>query len=557
MNARAAVETAHDYVVVGGGSAGSAIASRLSESGRFSVLLLEAGEDDPWIWLRVPLGAGFVLLSQRSLWRFHTEPQANLGNRKMFWPRGRVLGGSSTINGMLWVRGEPAEYDHWRDLGNPGLGLRRRAALPQARGVLRRGRRRRARQARPGAHQPLRPQRVGRRLPRGLRAGRSAGDARLQRRPVRGCRLPAEQHDKAGCASAAAKPICGRRAAAPNLRVAPSARADRIRVEKGRAVGVEYRVGGERHFARAAREVIVCAGAVQSPQLLELSGIGDKARLAELGIASVAHLPGVGENCRDHLHTRVSFECTRPITLNDILDNPLRKAWMGVRYLVRRDGEMAACTATVHALAKTDPSLDRPDVKIQMHNLSADDPRHPTELVLDRFPGFGIGTFALRPDSTGSVHIRSGDPDAPPAIEANYLADARDRKTSVAALRLARRIAEQPALAKLIVREVRPGPEAQSDEALLEHIAKLGATSYHPIGTCKMGSDAMAVVDRELRVHGITGLRVADASIMPTMVSSNTNAPSFLIGERCADFLLRDAGANTTPEALRADEATA
>jgi len=224
---------------------------------------------------------------------------------------------------------------------------------------------------------------------------------------------------------------------------------------------------------------------------------------------------------------------------------------------VRRDGEMAACTATVHALAKTDPSLPRPDVKIQMHNLSAEDPRHPTELVLDKFPGFAIGTFALRPESTGSVHIRSADPDAPPAIVANYLADARDKQTSLAALRLARRIADQPALRKLIVREVRPGPEAQSDAALLEHIARLGATSYHPIGTCKMGSDAMAVVDQQLRVRGIKGLRVADASIMPTMVSSNTNAPSFLIGERCADFLLRDAGDNASPELLQVEPAGA
>jgi choline dehydrogenase len=545
--------TVYDYIVVGGGSAGSAIAGRLSESGRFRVLLLEAGEDDPWIWLRVPLGAGFVLLSQRSLWRFRTEPQASLNNRRMFWPRGRVLGGSSTINGMLWVRGEPAEYDHWRDLGNPNWGyedvlpfLKRLETYAQGDGTR-------------GKHGPVHISRFGRNTlgdafhmactEAGVPAtpdyngSQYEGVGYLQSNTKRGLRF--------GGREAYLRPARGR----TNLRVRTGARADRIRVEKGRAIGVDYRVGAERHFARASREVIVSAGAVQSPQLLELSGIGDKGRLAELGIATVAHLPGVGENCRDHLHTRVSFECTRPITLNDILDNPLRKAWMGLRYLVRRDGEMAGCTATVHALAKTDPSLDRPDVKIQMHNLSAEDPRHPTELVLDKFPGFGIGTFALRPESRGSIHIRSADPDEPPAIEANYLTDARDRKTSIAALRLARRIAAQPSLAKLIVREVRPGPEVQSDEALLNHIARLGATSYHPIGTCKMGSDSMAVVDHELRVRGIRGLRVADASIMPTMVSSNTNAPSFLIGERCADFVLRAAGANVMPGALLADQA--
>src|SRR5689334_13799422 len=218
------------------------------------------------------------------------------------------------------------------------------------------------------------------------------------------------------------------------LVVATGARATRVQIDKGRAVGVAYRRAERQFFARAAREVIVSAGAVQSPQLLELSGIGDRQRLAELGIACLAHRPGVGENCRDHWHTRLSFECTRPITLNDILDNPLRKAFMGLRYLVRRDGEMAACTATVHALAKTELAHDRPDVKIQLHTLSAKDPRHPTELVLDKFPGFGIGTFALRPQSTGSVHIASTDPDAPPIIRANYLSAAVDRATSVAAL---------------------------------------------------------------------------------------------------------------------------
>ena len=343
---------------------------------------------------------------------------------------------------------------------------------------------------------------------------------------------------------AAARPTSIRRAAARPWRCAPARAPIASSVENGRAVGVEYREGGERRFARARQEVIVAAGAVQSPHLLELSGIGDRERLASFGIASVVHLPGVGENCRDHLHTRISFECTRPITLNDILGNPLRQAWMGLRYLLRRDGPMAACTATVHALAKSDPSLDRPDVKIQMHTLSAEDPRDPKRLVLDKFPGFGIGSFALRPHSRGSVHLASADPEEPPAIIANYLADPRDRATSIAALRLVRRIAEQPALEGADRSRGAAGAEAQSDEALLDHIAKLGATSYHPIGTCRMGSDAMAVVDSELRVHGVTGLRVADASIMPTMVSSNTNAPSFMIGERCAEFILREVGSN-------------
>ncbi len=540
----------YDYIVVGGGSAGSAITARLSASGRHRVLLLEAGADDPWIWLKVPLGAGYVLLSDRGLWRFHTQPEGNMGNRKMFWPRGRVLGGSSTVNGMLWVRGEPAEYDNWRDSGCAGWG--HADVLPYLNRI----------ESYAGGDSKLR----GRDGPVNisLSGANTLGDAFHQACIEAG--IPATpdyngaQYEGVGFLQTNTKKGLrhgGREAylrgarGRTNLHLRTSARVHRIRIENGRAVGVEYRVGQTDHFARATREVIISAGAVQSPQLLELSGIGDRERLAELGITSVAHLPGVGENCRDHLHTRISFECTRPITLNDIIGNPLRQAWMGLQYLLTRDGHMATCTATAHALAKTDPGLDRPDVKIQMHNLSAEDPRHPNKLELDKFPGFGIGTFALRPESKGSVHITAADPEAPPAIVANYLADPRDKQTSLAALRLARRIADQPALKALIVREVRPGPDAQSDEALLAHIAKLGATSYHPIGTCKMGTDGMAVVDTELRVRGIAGLRVADASIMPTMVSSNTNAPSFMIGERCADFLLREAGDNAYPEALQ------
>lgn len=538
-------EETWDFIVVGGGSAGSALAARLSESPRHRVLLMEAGDDDRWVWLRVPLGAGKVLFGERALWRFFTEPEGAMGNRRMFWPRGRVLGGSSEVNGMLWVRGEPAEYDHWRDLGNPGWGYD--DVLPH----LKRIESYAAGGPERGKEGPVHIDRIPRDalssafhdacVEAGVPAtadynGRQyEGVGYLQTNTRRGVRQ--------GGREAYLDPVRHRE----NLRIMTGVRVERVRVERGRAVGVEYRRRGETRFAAAGREVIVCAGAVQSPQLLELSGIGNARHLEDLGIPVVRDLPGVGENLRDHLHTRVSFECTRPITLNDIMANPLRQAWMGVRYATTRRGPLSQATATVHALARSDPSLDRPDVKLQLHNLSAADPRAPNGIVFDPFPGFGIGSFVLRPESKGSVHVRSRDPMEPPVVIANYLADERDRKASIGALRLSRRIAEQPAFARLIVREVRPGPEAQSDEALLAHIAALGATSYHPIGTCRMGRDAMAVVDPELRVHGVRGLRVADASIMPTMVSSNTNAPSFLVGERCADLVLRDAGHNMAP----------
>jgi choline dehydrogenase len=530
-----------DFIVIGAGSAGCAVASRLSESGKHSVLLVEAGVDDRWIWIRIPLGVGYVLRSRRAHWRFFTEPEKAIGDRSIFWPRGKVIGGSSAINGLIWTRGEPAEYEHWKALGNEKWGYD--DVAPSFRAIEHfaegdsdvRGRGGPVPLCEYSPHDPLSEGFRQACIQAGLAAtpdyngSHYEGTAYIQRNVRRGLRHGARE---AYFASAQGR---------PNLCVRGGALVERITFHEGRASGIEYRTAAGPGFAVAAREVICCAGAIQSPQLLELSGVGNESLLRRLDIPVIHHLPGVGENCQDHFMTRLSYRCTRPITLNDKLNNPLRKMAMGLRFLLMGDGMMSTSTVTAHAIARSSPDLDRPDVKIQLHHLSSEDPRDPRRWSWDSYPGFGIGTFVLRPKSRGEVHVQSRDPRVPPAMRANYLSHEEDRAKCVAALRLARRVAEQPGLRELIVAETRPGPQATSDEALLEHAARFGQTCYHQIGTCKMGNDQMSVVDDRLRVHGLLGLRVADASIMPTMASSNTNAPAIMIGERCAAFVLEDA----------------
>jgi choline dehydrogenase len=341
------------------------------------------------------------------------------------------------------------------------------------------------------------------------------------------------------------RPAMGR----ANLKVETGALTQRVLVENRRAVGLVYRKGGEEFTVRARREVLLCAGAIQSPQLLELSGIGNTDVLKGAGVNVVHHLPGVGENLRDHLHVRLGFETNLNITLNSILRNPLLKAKMGARWLFLGRGLMSTSSATSMAIARSSPDLPRPDIKMQLHQLSMASSHYGGDtksknlaerMGLDPYPGFSIGCYVLRPESQGSVHIRTPQASDHPQIRANYLAAEHDMRTIVAALRMIRKIAAQPALAPYVVRETRPGPQASTDDALLDHARATGMTSYHPIGTCRMGRDERAVVDARLKVHGIEGLRVCDASIMPTMVASNTNAPSIMIGEKASDLVLED-----------------
>ncbi len=529
-----------DYIVVGAGSSGAALATRLAERGK-TVLLLEAGarrEND--FWVKVPIGVAKLLMNAAYTWQFFTEPQPQLAGQKLYWPRGRMPGGSSSINGMIYVRGEPAEFDHWAALGNTGWDYA--SLLPYFRrleGTLL------GDAAQRGRDGPIAVSSVSQLNPNPLaeafiEACEQAGIARtpdynggayegvsyLQLSVGRGRRC-----------STAVGYLRGR--PQPSLRLVTEANVTRLLMAQGRATGIEYRHGGQTKRATAAHEVILCAGPVKSPQLLELSGIGDRRRLEGLGIPVQADLPGVGENLIDHLQSRLTYACTRRITLNEIMQNPLRQQWMGMKYMLTRRGIMATPAGSVHALARTGPEQTRPNVKVQLGHVTAGDRYAGGGAAYDPFPGFGIGFFQLRPESRGSLHIRSTNPDDAPVIDPRYLATENDRQTMLDALRLSRAIARQSGLAGLVERETRPGIDLQDDAGLLDYIKASGQTSWHPVGTCKMGVDDAAVVDPELRVRGIKGLRVADSSIMPSMCSSNTNAASIMIGERAADLILQ------------------
>ncbi len=534
-------EATYDYIVVGAGSAGCVLAARLSEDPAARVLLLEAGPPDRSPWIHLPIGYAKTMWSRKYNWCFYTDPDPNMNGRRIYWPRGRTLGGSSSINGLIYIRGQREDYDHWRDLGNPGWGYD--DVLPY---FIRSEGNRRGADRWHGADGPLAVSDIGERHP--LIDAFIAGAAEIG--VPRNDDFNGAVQEGAGyyqlttrnglrCSSAVAYLKPARRRS--NLRIETGAHATALLFEGRRAVGVRYRRHGRDRDVRCRREVLLAAGALQSPQLLQLSGIGPAALLRRHGIAVVHDLPGVGENLQDHLQIRLIYECSRPITTNDQLNSVLGRLRIGLQWLLARRGPLAVGInqggCFMRALRDTPAQDARPDIQFHVATLSADmagGRAHP-------FSGFTLSVCQLRPESRGRVQIRSADPFEAPSMQPNYLATDRDRRTAVAALRAARAIAQSKAMRGYVRREVRPGDSARDDEALLQFARETGATIFHPSGTCRMGPDAGAVVDARLRVHGIGGLRVVDCSVMPTLVSGNTHAPAVMIAEKAADMIREDA----------------
>jgi choline dehydrogenase len=529
-----------DYIIVGAGSAGCVLANRLTACGRHRVLLLEAGGNDRNIWIHIPLGYGKLFANAKVNWLYTSEPEPELNNRRVIQPRGKVLGGSSSINGLLYIRGQAADFDHWRQLGNAGWSFEDilpyfRRAEDQERGE----------DALHGVGGPLAVSDVNEPHPlceAFIAAAQQAGFPRNDdfngptQEGAGYFQLTARNGRR--CSTAVGYLRQARRR--PNLAIVPNAPASRILFAGRRAIGVEYRHAGVTRTARADGEVIIAGGAFNSPQILQLSGLGPAALLSSLGIDVVADLPGVGADLQDHLQVRMQYRCTEPITMNDVINNWHQRIGAGLRYCLFRKGLLAVGAGYAGGFFRASPVAVTPDVQVHFIIFSGDTsgaPLHP-------FPGFIASVCQLRPESRGFVRIKSADPHMPPAIQPRYLSSRQDCDTVVAGMKLLRRIMNQPAMRRYIAEERVPDPSCASDADLLAFARATGTTVFHPTSTCRMGSDPTAVVDERLRVRGIERLRVVDGSIMPALVSGNTNAAVVMIGEKGADLILQDAAAS-------------
>jgi choline dehydrogenase len=526
-----------DYIVVGAGSAGAVVASRLSESGAFRVLLLEAGSHgSDFFWSRVPVGVSKMIDDPSVNWCYRSEPDEGSGGRQIEVPRGKMLGGSSSINGMVFIRGQAQDYDHWAQLGNRGWSYQ--DVLPIFKRMERydggsdeyRGREGILRVTDTPRHKvPLLEMII-----------EAAGNIGLPFNPDQNgasqegigmSQVTIARGRRQSTAFCYLDPARSRK----NLLIEQGAMAEALVLEGKRCVGVRYTVYGIPREARARREVIVCGGAINSPKLLELSGIGQGDLLRSLGITPVHELRGVGENLRDHYSPRVKFAITaRNLTFNDNARG-WRLARETIKYGLFGNGFLASTAVPVRMYFRTREGLESPDAVISIAPFLYEMVKR--ERRIARRQGITMNVNVLRSESTGSIHIKSKNPTEPPAIRFNFLSTEHDRVGVLAAMRKGRELMAASPLKEITGEEIAPGARLQSDAELLDWVRHHAETTYHPVGTCKMGSDAMAVVDRELRVHGIEGLRVADASIMPTLTSGNTNAPSIMIGEKCAEMV--------------------
>lgn len=534
----------YDYIVVGGGSAGCVLAARLSENPKTSVLLLEAGPADWNPWLHIPSGFFKTINNPSYDWRYETEPEPHLNDRRIAWPRGRVLGGSSAINGLIYIRGHADDFNDWAQRGNPGWGWA--DVLPAFKAVEAQSRGEDDFHGAGGGlgveDPPVNLDLVSRFVEAGSQAGlplnpdfngaSQEGVGRFQVTTRNGRR----------CSSARAFLGPARR---QNLRILTGVTVDQLQLDGKRVTGVICRRGNERLEMRCRREVLLTAGAIGSTQILQLSGIGDPDQLSSAGVTPSHALRGVGRHLQDHLQSRLMLKLNRPISLNDLTRGPWRKLLIGMSYVFRRQGVLAFGASLAGGFGRTRLASDRPDVQFHFQPLSLDS----YDGGLHPFPGATISACQLRPESEGTIFITSPDPLARPAIRPNYLSTELDRQTMIEGFRFARRIAAAPRLAEIVAEEHRPGRDVESDDEVLDYIRATGSSIYHPSGTCRMGPDPDRgdVVDARLRVHGLEGLRIADCSIMPRLISGNTNAAAIMIGERLATMIREDtAGATGT-----------